>query len=170
MRYFIPVLFLLVILAACSSADPESPETNDALDELDAPFAAIISGDVEMEITGTGYYACLTGQHVISNKAPGNTDLNNVVINIEPDTVTGTHSISTAQINVPVSAYFVNLPDNGYYRDNVSGSLELTAIATQPGEQIAGTFSFSAQRTNGETINIVGQFDFTVPNDFTPCN
>lgn len=170
MRYFIPLLFLFIMLVACTPADPDSSDTEDALAALDAPFAAIISGDVDMEVTGTGYYACLTAQHVISNKAPGNNNLNNVVINIQADTEPGTYDIASVQIDIPVSAYFVDLPANGYYRDDVSGILELTSIATQAGEQIAGSFTFSARKTNGQSVTVNGRFDFTAPNDFTPCN
>ncbi len=148
---------LAVLLVSCGSAGAGS-EGSDGDDNGDAGvFSATVTGDRTATIEGDGYFVCRSSPNeyeIASDLAFSNV----VAIYIPNTTAEGVAVDLTAGVN---SGNYVGASISTDYFDQVSsGSITLTAIPAAAGEHIVGSFSFTADKSGGETVTVSGSFDF----------
>ncbi|MGJ3241258.1 MAG: hypothetical protein ACFE0Q_21300 [Anaerolineae bacterium] len=178
MRLFKTLVFLCVasvILTACGGTADDTEATLPADDadtstETDistsAGFNATITGATEEEIISDGYFMCedsAFGELAIN--AHG-TMTNNIFLLVPIDASAGdTYELVSERMSADQAsaAYSGDSIDEGIYENNVSGTINLTAVPSAPGDAIAGTFEFTADtgEEGAELITVTGAFDFT---------
>lgn len=159
------VVGLSLLMAACNGAsdDAGSSSTNDTDQAAggDAGFTATITGAVETELEGPGYFQCdLDGEEY--NIGPTGSFSNNVLIQIAGDTEPGTYDLVTGSMGqlYPTAMYMGENLQTDYYEQDVTGTIALDAVPQETGDRIAGSFELTAANEAGESVTVKGQFDF----------
>ena len=125
-------------------------------------FAAVVSGDgVALEFNDVGYFGCENGDTYAIRPSEGG--LPQLTILLPADISPGTYTLGDRNITAMVVT-----ADNQAYAGILDGILVIDSVAGTVGEQVKGSFDFSA--TNGtNTVNAQGVFDFTTPSGTGFC-
>lgn len=166
------LILTMAVLVACGNADTgtedtsQSETTTDNTSTSDANFTATISGAVEAEIADDGFYQCETvnGGELTVFANFGMED--NIILSLPRDIQPGSYDITvlnTEPDNIGAEYIGESFIDQSF-DENVSGTLELIAVAGASGEQIAGNFEFTAENDDAEMVTVTGSFDFEASN------
>lgn len=165
---------LMFLLAACgggesaSTPQPTSPDTSADTSSTTADksgFTSTITGGVEAELNGPGYFMCDIDEVTIG--ANGRLS-NNILILLPRDATAGTTYAIVSEImgaDQASASYVGATIETDYYDHDVTGSVTLDAVPSQEGERVAGSFNFSASNRGGAEANITGSFDFVAGNN-----
>ena len=125
-------------------------------------FAAVVSGDnVALEFHGMGYYGCENGNTYAIRPASGG--LPQLTIIVPSDIAPGNYTLGDRNITATIAT-----ADNQVYAGILDGILVIDSIATAAGQQVKGSFDFSA--TNGSnSVTAQGEFDFMPASDTVFC-
>lgn len=173
-------MLALFLLAACGgdSAPPatdapaqsntEAPSNSDANAATNAGFSASITGAVETELNGGGYFMCDAEVNELTIGANGGLS-NNILITLPRDATAGTHEIGAGNIS---ATYVGESVMSALYDSNSTGSITLNAVPSAVGEQAAGNFEFTVNSArDDQAITVTGTFDFTAGNNaFANCS
>lgn len=173
------MLMLMVILAACGGNggnNTDTPNTtaatstaadtttqNDPAASTDAAgFTATITGATEATVSGRGYFQCDDIDDGELTLGAAFSMTNNVLIMFPAGVEPGTYDLAedTGMPGEFSAMYSGADMETGMYENNVSGTLTLEEIARASGEPVRGTFQFTADSRQGETVNVTGEFDF----------
>lgn len=182
----------IIILAACtpgSSTNPTSAlptpsregsviseatgEANDVIgdpgigfgisDLPNAPFAALVTGDADITVTGDGAYGCENGVYVIRSSAG---DFPQVSLFLPVGGGTGQFElVNNDGMNASASLF---LADGRAFAGGIEGLLIVNSIATAPTQLVSGNFVFSATN-GGDNVEVSGQFNFMAGVDTVFC-
>lgn len=177
------ILLCMMILAACTPSPNTSPtsalptpsregsvieavteESNDitgdpgsgfGVDELpNTPFAALVTGDVEISVTGDGAFACENGVYVIRSSVG---DLPQISLILPANASTGQFELHNNDgVNASASLF---LADGSVFAGGIDGLLIINSIATAPTQLVEGNFVFEANN-GGDNVEVQGQFSF----------
>jgi hypothetical protein len=189
MKYLLVLMTMLLVLAACSTPPANTTNPTAVTNGESAPtqeggidvsgdpgtgfgfgdmlegegFAAVVSGDnVALEFHGTGYYGCENGNTYAIRPSSGG--LPQLTIIVPADIAAGTYTLGDRNITAMIAT-----ADNQVYAGILDGILVLDGIATAAGQQVKGSFDFSA--TNGSnTVAAQGVFDFMPASDTVFCS
>jgi hypothetical protein len=166
---------LMFLLAACGGGEsasttqantPETPaETTSSTAADETGFEATVTGAVDTELNGSGYFMCDIDELVVG--ANGRLS-NNILILLPRDATAGTTYNMVTDIMSAEQAnanYLGDTIENDNYDRDVTGSITLEAVPAQEGERVAGSFEFSATNRADATVTITGAFDFVAGND-----
>jgi PPE-repeat protein len=166
---------LMFLLAACGGGEsasttqantPETPaETTSSTAADETGFEATVTGAVDTELNGSGYFMCDIDELVVG--ANGRLS-NNILILLPRDATAGTTYNMVTDIMSAEQAnanYLGDTIENDNYDRDVTGSITLEAVPTQEGERVAGSFEFSATNRADATVTVTGVFDFVAGND-----
>lgn len=159
------VLGLTLLMTACNGASDE-PGSNSSGDTDqaaggDAGFTATVTGAVETELEGKGYFQCdLDGEEY--NIGPSSSFTNNVLIQIAGDTEPGTYDLVSGSMGqrYPTAMYTGEDLQTDYYEQDVTGTITLNAVPRDTGDRVAGSFEVTADNEAGDSVTVTGQFDF----------
>jgi len=179
------ILLSTFFLAACTSAAPpassgnnNSAPTNAPADEEPTPtregdtgiapgsnevvgFTAEISGSgFETQIVGEGSLACSDGQVQVTN----NNLQSIIVLRLPPDAAPGTLTIGENDVSA-----IAQFDDINQYTQNAQGTITLDALAAAAGEDSSGSFDFTVENGEGDTLTVSGSFDFAATEGTTFC-
>jgi hypothetical protein len=176
------LILMMAVLAACGGDNggeaSDTDTTNDTPDTssetTDAGFTATVSGNVETEITGPGYFLCdEVGFGELTIGATGSLS-DNILLIVPIDATAGSsYDIVSERMGEEqaVGNYVGDDLQTAYYDDEASGTITLDAVASQAGERVAGNFEFSANNQGGDTVTVSGTFDFEAgPDAYVNCN
>jgi hypothetical protein len=179
MRRLSGILMLMLVLAACGGNggnNTDTPNTTAATDTVadtttqndpstgsdNVGFTATITGATEATVSGRGYFQCddIDDGELTLGAAFSMSD--NVLIMFPAGVEPGTYDLET-DTGMPgeFSAMYVGEDMmTATYEDNVSGTLTLEEIARASGETVRGNFQFTVSSSEGETVDVTGEFDF----------
>ena len=125
-------------------------------------FAAVVSGNnVALEFDDAGYYGCENGNTYAIRPASGG--LPQLTIIVPADIAPGNYTLGDRNITATIAT-----ADNQVYAGILDGILVIDSIATAAGQQVKGSFDFSA--TNGSnSVTAQGEFDFMPASDTVFC-
>lgn len=161
------LLIIVLLLAACgsdgaSTSESDVPLANTSSETTDATgFTSTITGAVETELNGRGYFMCSEFELTIG--ANGGLS-NNILITLPRDASAGiTYEMADEKTDEEASAIYAGdaIPQD-YYSGDVVGSITLDAVPSQNGERAAGSFEFTASTRDDATVTVTGSFDFNV--------
>ena len=191
MKQILVLMILLLVLAACSTPPANTTNPTATMNGESVPtqeggtgvdisgdpgsgfgfgdmlegegFAAVVSGDnIALEFDDTGYYGCENGNTYAIR--PTNGSLPQLTIIVPADVAPGTYTLGDRNVTATVVT-----ADNQVYAGILDGFLVIDSIATAAGQQVKGSFVFSA--TNGSnTVSAQGEFDFMPASDTVFCS
>jgi hypothetical protein len=186
------ILLLITLLAACTASPNTSPtsavatptregsviseatgEANDVIgdpgigfgisDLPNAPFAALVTGDVEITVTGDGSYGCENGTYVIRSSAG---DFPQISLILPIGNSTGQFELGNNDGQNASASLF--LADGRAFAGGIEGLLIVNSIATAPTQLVTGNFVFEATN-GGDNVEVSGQFNFMAGVDTVFC-
>jgi len=159
------VLGFSLLMAACNgpSDDTDASSTYDTDQSAgsNAGFSATITGAVETELEGTGYFQCdLDGEEY--SIGPTSSFSNNVLIQIAGDTKPGIYDLVTGSTGqrYPTAMYMGEDLQTDVYEQDVTGTITLDAVPQETGDPVTGSFKLTAANEAGDSVTVTGQFDF----------
>ncbi len=99
----------------------------------------------------------------------------NVLLSLPDGISTGTYALVSEDTNDATfsATYLGASAQSDTYGQNVSGTLTLTAVPSGPGERVAGSFTFEAEKPSAgppPKVTVSGDFDFTASSfSFVSC-
>jgi hypothetical protein len=130
------------------------------------PFAALVTGALEITVTGDGAFGCENGVYVIRSSA---SDFPQVSLILPANAEAATYELADNQGDGSVASASLFLQDGRVYAANVEGLLVVVNIASAPMGQISGSFDFTAHNGSDE-VNVRGQFNMIAAPDAVFCN
>ena len=131
-----------------------------------APFAALVTGAVELTVTGDGAYGCENGVYVIRSSA---SDFPQVSIILPTSPEAATYELVNNAGDGSTASGSLFLADGRVYAAGVSGVLVMVNVADAPTEQVSGSFDFTANN-GSEEVEVRGQFNLIAAPDAAFCN
>jgi hypothetical protein len=138
------------------------------VDELpNTPFAALVTGAVEITVTGDGSYGCENGVYVIRSSA---SDFPQISLILQREPAEGsTYELGTNQGDGSNNSATLFLEDGRAYAAGVDGLLIIDSLATAPTGLVTGSFDFTANNGSGE-VQVRGQFNFMAAPNTVFCD
>lgn len=186
LKYWMGLIGLLLILAACSPAEPTPAPTSTSRGSIATPtregalsapndsgevqgdpgsgfgFETTFAGGFEAIVAG-GRSAVMDGNGYFACEndqyviRPSDDGLQQVTLIVNPGVRPGTHQLGNQ--GASAASAMVAFDDGAVYAGDVQGLLVLNNIAAAPEQRVRGSFDFRA--SNGtDTVNVAGEFDF----------